>query len=162
MLKNNIRIEAYGTVDELNSVLGWVSAKMKDEELINFLQQIQSLLFNIGATLAANPEKELHPPDVMESDIELLENAIDEITREVPELRHFILPGGNEVIAATHMARTVCRRAERRCVELAQETEVPTIILRYLNRLSDYLFILGRSIAYKDGVEEVKWMPRKT
>jgi len=161
LTKDDIRIEAYGTVDELNATLGWVAAHTTIAGLEQDIQSIQSLLFNVGAVLASDPAKNMPVPDVQESDIEWLESSIDRMDGELPELRHFILPGGSAGVAAAHLARTVCRRAERRCVSLARQADVPAIILRYLNRLSDYLFILARWIGKQEGSAEVRWIPRK-
>lgn len=158
--KHNIRIEAYGTVDELNSQIGWLISLVEDPALIQFLQNIQSRLFTVGSNLASDPSKEMITPDLEEADILLLENAIDQMQTELPELKHFILPGGNEAISAAHVVRTVCRRAERRCVALAYDSAVESIIILYLNRLSDYFFVLARWIGYKAGIEEIKWTPR--
>ena len=158
--KDDIRIEAYGTVDELNAAIGWLSAATADLGIGDDLQTLQSRLFTVGAVLASDPDKDMKTPDVRESDIVWLEQAIDRMDGSVPPLRHFILPGGSHAVAAAHLARTVCRRAERRCVSLARVAHVPEILIRYLNRLSDYFFMLGRWIAAREGVEEIKWIPR--
>lgn len=161
LTKDHIRIEAYGTVDELNASLGGIAAHAHVTGLEADLQGIQSLLFNIGAVLASDPGKDMVVPDLAESDIAWLEQAIDRMDTELPELRHFILPGGSPGVAAAHMARTVCRRAERRCVTLSQQADVPGVVLRYLNRLSDYLFVLARWIGHREGSPEIRWIPRK-
>ncbi|HUR30320.1 MAG TPA: cob(I)yrinic acid a,c-diamide adenosyltransferase [Saprospiraceae bacterium] len=159
--KNHIRIEAYGTVDELNSVIGWLMTLIPKNDSLDLLQTIQSRLFTVGANLASEPGKDMITPDLMDSDIVMLEQAIDMMQAELPELKHFILPGGSQSISAAHLARTVCRRAERRCVALAYDSQVDQIIILYLNRLSDYFFVLARWIGHKEGIEEIKWTPRK-
>ena len=158
--KHHIRIEAYGSVDELNSFIGWLIPFVKDKESLQLLEMIQSTLFTVGSNLASDPEKDMITPDLVEEDIAAIEKAIDQMQAVLPELKHFILPGGSQGVAAAHLARTVCRRAERMCVALAFESQVEPIILLYLNRLSDYFFVLARYIGYHDGVDEIKWIPR--
>jgi cob(I)alamin adenosyltransferase len=136
--KDDIRIEAYGTVDELNSVIGWLQAVQSHQEINLFLQNIQSRLFTVGSNLASDPDKEMITPDLQQEDISLIEKSIDEMQAELPPLKHFILPGGSVSVSAAHIARTVCRRAERRCVALSHHSSVDPLILLYLNRLSDY------------------------
>lgn len=159
--KHHIRIESYGTVDELNSYVGLVRDCVKDAGLKSILKEIQDRLFTIGSNLASDPAKNMSTPDILPSDIELLEQGIDEMTANLPPLKHFILSGGHPHISYCHLARTVCRRAERLVVALNEVEEVPLILVQYLNRLSDYLFTLGRQVAQNLGVEEVKWQPRK-
>jgi len=159
--KNHIRIEAYGTVDELNSVIGWLMTFIKDSDTNTFLLSVQSRLFTVGSNLASDPEKEMITPDLVDEDIRTIEESIDVMQNGLPPLKHFILPGGSPSVSAAHLARTVCRRAERRCVALAYESEVEPKIILYLNRLSDYFFVLARWLAQKEGVEEIKWIPRK-
>ena len=158
--KNHIRIEAYGTVDELNSVIGLLMSLIGSDDDRQFLQNIQSRLFTVGSNLASDPSKDMITPDLEDNDIQLIESAIDEMQSKLPVLKHFILPGGNQAISAAHLARTVCRRAERRCVELAGQSEVEPIIILYLNRLSDYFFVLARWIGFQAGIEEIKWVPK--
>lgn len=158
--KHHIRIEAYGTVDELNSVIGWLATFTKEGETNTLLQIIQSRLFTVGSNLASDPAKEMITPDLVDEDISMIERAIDRMQSELPDLKHFILPGGSEGISAAHLARTVCRRAERRCVALAFDSKIEPIIILYLNRLSDYFFVLARWMGFKDGIEEIKWTPR--
>ncbi len=160
--KYDPRIEAYGTVDELNSFLGLLrdqnEAAMARAELI----AIQERLFTLGAALAADPEKEnLKKPDLLDADIAILELKMDEMEEELPPLKNFILPGGHPAVSVCHICRTVCRRAERRAAELASMEALDPIIIRYLNRLSDYLFVLARLIAKKSGADEIPWKPRK-
>ena len=160
--KDHIRIEAYGTVDELNAVIGFLMATTRDASLITFLQTIQSRLFTVGSNLASDPSKDMITPDLDESDITAIEQAIDTYQEALPPLKHFILPGGSQSVSAAHLARTVCRRAERRCVALAHDSSVDPIIILYLNRLSDYFFALARWLAFEEKVEEIKWIPRES
>ena len=159
--KNHLRIEAYGTVDELNAFIGLVSDHIEDDPLDAELKSIQDLLFVIGSNLASDPDKEMAVPDLKEADIELLEAAIDQMEQSLPTLKHFILPGGHVAVSHAHVARCVCRRAERLVVALATEELVLDIIIRYLNRLSDYLFVVARKIGHDLGVPERKWEARK-
>ncbi len=159
--KSHLRIDSYGTVDELNSYIGFLRDITEDESIRTFLKEIQDRLFTIGANLASDPGKELPTPDVLPTDVEELEKHMDEMDAALPPLRNFILPGGHTAVSVCHIARTVCRRAERLVVALANEEKVANIILTYLNRLSDYLFILARKISKDFGAEEVIWVPRK-
>lgn len=158
--KSDLRIDAYGTVDELNSHIGLVRDHLSDPSLREILKQIQDRLFTLGANLAADPKKELPKPDLGLPDVEVLEREMDRMDATLPELRNFILPGGHPTVSFCHLSRCVCRRAERLVVALAQAESVDPIVIQYLNRLSDYLFILGRRIAADLGVEEVTWKPR--
>jgi cob(I)alamin adenosyltransferase len=158
--KNHIRIEAYGSVDELNSVIGWLMTYVDDDENKTLLSNIQSRLFTVGSNLASDPSKEMITPDLTEDDIKTIEESIDVMQNTLPTLKHFILPGGSPSVAAAHVTRTVCRRAERRCVALAHDSTVEPKILLYLNRLSDYFFVLARWLGQKEDIEEIKWMPR--
>lgn len=159
--KHHIRIESYGTVDELNSYIGLIGCQQIDLHHQTVLKEIQDRLFTIGAALAADPEKsKMKIPDLLESDISLLENEIDNINEVLPALKHFVLPGGNTIVSYCHIARCVCRRAERLTVGLAEESFVDTKVTVYLNRLSDYLFILGRKLAQDTGAKEHIWIPR--
>ena len=161
--KNSARLESYGTIDELNSFLGMIRSFPMSPEVEDELVEIQSRLFDVGGNLATDPE---NAPlkmklGVKEKDIERLEKAIDRMDGEVPPMTHFVLPGGNEVVSFCHIARTVCRRAERRILDLGGEAEVDALVLKYVNRLSDYLFILSRKLAHDSGLEERKWIPEK-
>jgi len=163
VFKSNPRIEAYGTVDELNSYIGLVSDFANDEHAKEILKEIQDRLFTIGSELACDPGKEtkVSIPDLHESDVELLEKEMDKMDEELPVMKHFILPGGLPVVSFTHVARCVCRRAERRCVNLKEaEGKVAPLIIQYLNRLSDYLFTLARYLGMKNTVRENIWKPR--
>jgi cob(I)alamin adenosyltransferase len=162
--KSSLRIEAYGTVDELNSYIGWVGDYQKDDETTTFIRGIQDRLFTIGSSLACDPEKDIKMslPDLENEDITLLEKAIDNINEKIPPMRAFILPGGNEAVSVCHVARCICRRAERLCVALIETNEfVGPLILPYLNRLSDYLFMLARYTSFTLGIEEIPWKPKK-
>lgn len=158
--KNHLRIEAYGTVDELNSWIGLVRDSTEQNEIRALLKEIQDRLFTLGSNLASDPDKDMITPDIQETDIEKLEQAIDKMNETLPPLKNFILPGGHTTVSFCHITRCVCRRTERNVVALAQNEAVEGIIIRYLNRLSDYLFVLGRKLAQDLGVEEVAWKPR--
>ncbi|NUQ22828.1 MAG: cob(I)yrinic acid a,c-diamide adenosyltransferase [Saprospiraceae bacterium] len=160
--KSHLRIETYGTVDELNSFIGVLRDSTESEPIRSMLKDIQDRLFTLGANLASDPEKPLATPDILDSDIEALEKAIDEMTEQLPPLKNFILPGGHTTVSFCHVARCVCRRAERLAVALMLEEPVDEQIIRYLNRLSDYLFVLTRQLSKDLGVEEVIWQPRKS
>lgn len=160
--KHHVRIEAYGTVDELNAHLGLVRDSVPSEETRSFLKEIQDRLFTIGANLASDPAKSMSTPDLLAVDVEALEKQMDSMDASLPPLKNFILPGGHPTVSYCHLARTVCRRAERQVTALAANEAVENIVLIYLNRLSDYLFVLGRKVAQDLGVEEVAWQPRKS
>lgn len=159
--KYHLRIESYGTIDELNSYIGLIKDSLQDKEVLNILAEIQDRLFTVGSLLASHPEKsKMKVPDLHEADIELLEKKMDEMDQYLPALKSFVLPGGNITASHCHVARCVCRRAERLVVHLAAETEVAPIVPKYLNRLSDYLFMLSRKIVIDAGGTEVAWKPR--
>lgn len=161
--KNDIRIETYGTVDELNSWIGLVNDQLSDEEWKADLKEIQDRLFTIGSSLATDAEKEpkMKLPDLHQADIEFLEKKIDEMTAALPPMKSFILPGGHVAVSSLHITRCVCRRAERLAVSMQQhELFIEGKIIQYLNRLSDYLFTLARYVAQKLGAEEIPWKPR--
>lgn len=159
--KYHIRIEAYGTVDELNSYIGLIKCQPIDEHYQLMLKEIQDRLFTIGASLASDPERsKMKIPDLTENDIRVLEMEMDSMNEVLPSLKHFILPGGNTVVSYCHLARCVCRRAERLTVQLAEESFVDSNITIYLNRLSDYLFVLGRKLCADEGTDESIWIPR--
>jgi len=159
--KYHIRIESYGTVDELNSHLGLIACQDISTHDKQILKQIQDRLFTIGASLAADPEKSaMATPDLMQADIELLETDMDAMERQLPVLKHFLLPGGSNTVSFCHLARCVCRRAERLTVQLAQDSPVDEKVIVYLNRLSDYLFMLARKIGQEQHLEENKWISR--
>ena len=160
--KADLRIETYGTTDELNSWVGLVRDVNTNDSERELLKEIQDRIFTIGASLAADPDNhKLKTPDLNEDDVVKLENAIDEMDKVLEPLRNFILPGGHAHVSYCHVARTVCRRAERLTVALHKENEVHPLVIKYLNRLSDYLFALSRKMAKDLGAEEVTWVPRK-
>ncbi|MGG9961329.1 cob(I)yrinic acid a,c-diamide adenosyltransferase [Ferruginibacter sp. SUN106] len=161
--KSHIRIESYGTVDELNSYIGLVIDNITDEPSRITLKEIQDRLFTIGSSLACDPDKEplMKIPDLKEEDIVLLENEIDRMNEILPAMKSFILPGGHVAISTAHITRCVCRRAERLCVNMQQhDLFVEPLVIKYLNRLSDYLFVLARYIGHLLGVGEIPWKPR--
>ncbi|MDR6944506.1 cob(I)yrinic acid a,c-diamide adenosyltransferase [Mucilaginibacter pocheonensis] len=159
--KHHLRIESYGTVDELNSYIGLICDQDINGHDKEILKQIQDRLFTIGSSLAADPEKsKMAIPDLHMTDVELLEREMDAMNEQLPELRHFILPGGNNAISFCHIARCICRRAERITVHLATESHVDEKVNIYLNRLSDYLFTLARKIANEHKIPENQWLPR--
>ncbi|MEP6617064.1 MAG: cob(I)yrinic acid a,c-diamide adenosyltransferase [Ginsengibacter sp.] len=161
--KSNIRIETYGTIDELNSWIGLVGDESTDKPAGETLKEIQDRLFTIGSSLACDPEKapKMKIPDLHEKDVELLEKEIDGMNEKLPEMKFFILPGGHHVVSSIHIARCVCRRAERWCVHMQDEQLfVDPLVIKYLNRLSDYLFVLARYTGQLLKVQEVPWKPR--
>ena len=163
VFKSDLRIETYGTVDELNSYIGLVTDYTPDEHQRFILKQVQDRLFVIGASLACDPDKEtgMHIPDLKEEDIAALEKEIDSMNERLPPMKHFILPGGHAAVSSTHIARCVCRRTERLCVNMQQhELFVEPLIIKYINRLSDYLFMLARFTAQELHVAEAIWQGR--
>jgi len=161
--KSHIRIESYGTVDELNSYIGLVSDHITDTPTKIILKEIQDRLFTIGSSLACDPDKEplMKIPDLKEEDVVLLENEIDKMNDTLPVMKSFILPGGHIAVSTAHITRCVCRRAERLCVNMQQhDLFVEPLVIKYLNRLSDYLFVLARYIGHLLGVDEIPWKPR--
>lgn len=162
--KSHLRIEAYGTIDELNSFTGLCRDLITDEPGRVMLAEIQDRLFTIGSSLACDPVKEpgMHIPDLKEADVVLLEKEMDRMNAALPPMKSFVLPGGHPVVSHLHITRCVCRRAERFCVRLELESpgEDP-IIIKYLNRLSDYFFVLSRYMALLLHAEEIPWKARK-
>jgi cob(I)alamin adenosyltransferase len=159
--KHHLRVEAYGTVDELNSWIGLVRDQSPPADQEATLLAIQERLFTIGACLASDPERsKMAIPDLVEADVVLLEEAIDAMESGLEPLQNFVLPGGHPAVSQAHVARCVCRRAERQVVHLSEASEVDERIPTYLNRLSDYLFVLCRAIAKQQGVAEIPWKPR--
>lgn len=157
--KDDIRIEAYGTVDELNANIGLLIGKLNESES-TLLKQVQAVLFDLGSHLASDGTADKFLPQLSEDIVTVLEKTIDKLTASLPKLKSFILPGGNSRIAQAHICRTVCRRAERRVVSLSEIAEVEQLIVKYLNRLSDYFFVFARHLALEDGIDEVKWNPK--
>jgi len=159
--KYHLRIEVYGTVDELNSYIGLIMCQDIDNYDQQLLKEIQDRLFTIGASLAADPDKsKMKIPDLHDADIALLEKEMDLMNENLPDLKHFVLPGGNTVISYCHIARCICRRAERLAVALAENSFVDEHVTIYLNRLSDYLFVLARKLTVYFNAEENIWIPR--
>ncbi len=161
--KSHIRIETYGTIDELNSYIGVVGDNMPDEHARSTLKEIQDRLFTIGSSLACDPDREplMKIPDLKESDITFLEREIDTMQDALPPMKFFVLPGGHFAVSITHVARCVCRRVERLCVNMQEhELFVEPLIIKYLNRLSDYLFVLSRYTGHLLNVPEIPWKPR--
>ncbi|UZH54845.1 cob(I)yrinic acid a,c-diamide adenosyltransferase [Salinimicrobium tongyeongense] len=167
--KHHIRIDSYGTVDELNSHLGLMRDQQVDEHSREIIIKIQDRLFTLGAILATDPEKavlkngkeRLNIPRISSEDIELLEQEIDKMNEELPPMTHFILPGGHQTVSVCHVARCVCRRAERLATALYEIEPFEEQVLQYLNRLSDYLFVLARKLSHDLQVKEIKWIPQK-
>jgi cob(I)alamin adenosyltransferase len=159
VIKSHLRIEAYGTVDELNSCIGLLASLPEiSGGSKNVLIRIQNTLFTIGAVLACETESAYSRiPHLDPSESQLLEKEIDEIDKKLPTLKGFILPGGHSVVAQCHITRCICRRAERHVVKLVQDQTVPEEIITYLNRLSDYLFMLARDTSFDLGIEDVPW-----
>lgn len=159
--KDDLRIEAYGTVDELNAHIGLLrDAEISSQDVDNLLE-IQDRLFTIGSILASDPEKDnLKVPEISDGDVLRLESDMDRMDETLPEMRAFVLPGGHPIVSQCHVTRCVCRRAERRVVSLAAVSAIDPIIIRYLNRLSDYLFVLSRWITRQKKATETPWKPR--
>lgn len=159
--KHDLRIESYGTVDELNSYMGLIRDYNTDPEVKAVILEIQDRLFTIGSHLAADPEKsKMKLPELFKSDVTYLEEQIDKMDLELEPMRSFVLPGGDPIISSTHIARCVCRRAERITVHLAETEKVDELIIQYLNRLSDYLFTLSRKLSKDLRAEEIPWKPK--
>lgn len=167
--KHDLRIESYGTIDELNSYIGVIKDHSPEGEDLKLLHNIQDRLFSIGSILATEPEKmkdkkgndRFKLPKIKDEDIEELEQAMDEMNEKLPEMTHFLLPGGHPVVSFCHVGRCVCRRAERRVTALHSEEPVNENVLKYINRLSDFLFVLSRYWGKKTNAKEVKWIPKK-
>lgn len=159
--KSSLRIESYGTVDELNSYLGLIRDSYDSKELYEQIVEVQDRLFTMGSHLASDPEKsKMKIPGFDEKDIELLEQWIDKMEESLPPMKSFILPGGHLAVSHMHVARCICRRAERLVVDLNQHQPVNPHLLTYLNRLSDYLFVLSRKASQDLGAVETPWVPR--
>lgn len=159
--KHHLRIESYGTVDELNAFIGVLRDSISSSTHRADLKKIQDELFTIGSQLAADPEKnKMELPMISQGEVAFLELRMDEMDKELPEMKFFVLPGGHPAVSNAHVCRCVCRRAERLCVALAENGVVNPLILQYLNRLSDYFFVLSRQLTMELGVDEVPWQPR--
>ena len=167
--KHHIRIESYGTVDELNAHIGLIRDQDIHSHYKDILVAIQDKLFTVGAILATDPEKSilksgkarLNIPKISEADIQQLENEIDAMNDALPPITHFVLPGGHQTVSFCHIARCVCRRAERLATALNELEPIQEQTLIYLNRLSDYLFVLARKLSYDLKADEIKWIPNK-
>ena len=167
--KHHIRIESYGTVDELNSHIGLIRDQDINLSYKEVLIEVQDRLFTVGAVLATPPEKEklkngqarLQNLGIISSDVEYLEKEIDQMEEALPPMTHFVLPGGHTTVSYCHIARCVCRRAERLAVHLNDIEPTDEMVITYLNRLSDYLFVLARKLSFDLNADEVKWIPRK-
>lgn len=160
--KYDLRIEAYGTVDELNSQIGVLRSYEIDQKTKEVLIKIQTQLFTSGSQLANEPgNTRIKIPKLKDEMITFLENQIDAMQEELPTMRHFVLPGGHPAVAAAHVARCICRRAERIVLHLKAESEVPDPIPVFLNRLSDFLFVLSRKLSKDLGAEEIPWIAEK-
>jgi cob(I)alamin adenosyltransferase len=161
ILKSSLRIEAYGTVDELNSHIGMLRDLINNEDLVTQLLEIQDRLFTLGSHLAADPVKsKMKLPEIDASDVENLEKWMDQMDEELEPMRFFVLPGGHPTVSHSHIARCVCRRAERIVVDLNQSEPVEPVIMKYLNRLSDYIFVLSRKLTKDLNAKEQPWVPR--
>ena len=167
--KHHIRIESYGTVDELNSHIGLIRDQEIDPRSREILIHVQDKLFTVGAILATDPEKamlksgkeRLNIPKIEADDIALLEREIDQMDGQLPPMTHFVLPGGHTTVSYCHIARCVCRRAERLATLLHESEPTDERVLMYLNRLSDYLFVLARKLSKDLQADEIKWVPKK-
>lgn len=167
--KHHIRIESYGTIDELNSYIGLIRDQAIDPIHKTILIEIQDRLFTVGAILATDPEKamlkngkdRLNIPKISDKDIKLLEDNMDSMNATLPPMTHFVLPGGHQTVSFCHIARTVCRRAERLASHLNDLEPFQPETLMYINRLSDYLFVLARKLSHALQADEIKWIPKK-
>lgn len=161
--KHHIRIESYGTIDELNAYLGLIRDSLNNTNHINFIIQIQNDLFTLGAQLATEKVKEqkLTIETIDKKSIERIEKEIDQLQHNLPKMTHFILPGGHTSVSICHVARCICRRAERLITALNETEPIDQNNLQYINRLSDYLFVLSRKIGQEFNIEETKWQPNK-
>ena len=159
--KHHIRIEAYGTVDELNSWIGLLRDSVTDEHTKTILIDVQDRLFTMGSSLASDPVKsKVKIPHLSEDDIVVFEKEIDAMEAELPPMKNFVLPGGHVTVSNCHITRCVCRRAERRVIHLAENEHVDDLVIKYLNRLSDYLFMLARKLTKDLNATEVPWKPK--
>lgn len=158
--KYHERIEAYGTIDELNSFVGLLRSADLEKEDLEFLIKIQHHLFNIGSLLAlGNKKVQFKMPEIFPKDVLEIEQEMDKLDNDLPKLKNFVLPGGEQTVAYCHICRSICRRAERLIVKISLENKLNENLIQYINRLSDYFFLLSRKIANKKGFEEIKWEP---
>ena len=161
VFKSDVRINAYGTVDELNSYVGLLRDQPVNSNKHNLLIEIQDRLFTVGSILATEPGNEkVKVPNLHPKDVERLEQSMDDMDEQLPEMKSFVLPGGHQSVSFCHIARCVCRRAERLVIELSQHDDVDELVIQYLNRLSDYLFVLSRLMAQELKIVETPWVPK--
>ena len=161
VLKSDLRIDTYGTIDELNSFIGLLRDQDVNKNRKDTLIEIQDRLFTIGSLLATEPgNTKVKTPALSEEDVQYLERQIDAMENDLPPMKNFVLPGGNQSVSFCHVARTVCRRAERLVIALNEVDKVDELVIKYLNRLSDYLFVLARKMTQELKAEEVPWKPR--
>jgi cob(I)alamin adenosyltransferase len=159
--KAELRIDTYGTVDELNSFVGLLRDQEVNHKRKKFLEAIQDRLFTIGSILATEPgNSKVKIPSLNEEDIVLLEQEMDKMDEVLPPMKFFVLPGGHPSVSFGHVARTVCRRAERLTIALNNQEPIEPLVIKYLNRLSDYLFVLCRMMAHELKIEETPWKPK--
>jgi cob(I)alamin adenosyltransferase len=159
--KHHVRIEAYGSVDELNSHMGLLRDVIEEQQVVDLIISIQDRLFTMGSHLANDESKsKMKLPELLDTDVVVLEKAIDVMDGFLPPMKSFVLPGGHVYVSYCHIARCVCRRAERAVLRLTETEKVETIHIRYLNRLSDYLFMLSRYLSSKLGAKEIPWVPK--
>ncbi|MFZ4059445.1 MAG: cob(I)yrinic acid a,c-diamide adenosyltransferase [Ferruginibacter sp.] len=161
--KNHLRIESYGTIDELNSYIGLCGDQITDTITKLTFKEIQDRLFTIGSSLACDPDKEplMKIPDLKETDVDFLEASIDTMNEALSPMKFFIIPGGHPAVSSLHVARCICRRAERICVNMqVNQLFIDPLVIKYLNRLSDYLFVVSRYIGFQLGIDEIPWKPR--
>ena len=159
--KSSLRLESYGTIDELNSFIGLIRDQEIAEKYKLQLIEIQDRLFTIGSSLASDPHKsKMKIPDLLESDIQFLEQSMDDMDKELPEMKFFVLPGGHQTVSYCHITRCVCRRAERVIISLHEHEFVSEIVFKYINRLSDYLFVISRKLSKDLNITEQPWKPR--
>ena len=159
--KYHDRIEAYGTLDELNSFVGYLRDQLTDDHVRDVLLKIQENLFTAESLLATDPDKEMKRllPFLSEPDVVILEKEIDAMNEHLPVITSFILPGGHPLVSLCHVCRTICRRGERIIIKLAADTKVDDILVKYINRLSDYLFVLARELAFVHNIPDLPWKP---
>jgi cob(I)alamin adenosyltransferase len=159
--KADLRIDTYGTVDELNSYIGLLRDQEVNQKRLNDLLEVQDRLFTIGSILATEPgNQKVKIPHIQENDIDFLEKRMDEMDANLPPMRFFVLPGGHQSVSFCHIARTVCRRAERLTIALNEAETVDPLVIKYLNRLSDYIFVLSRMMSQELNISESPWKPR--
>ena len=162
--KYHDRIEAYGTLDELNSFIGLLRDQISDKHIKEVLLRVQENIFTAESLLATEPDKEISRslPTLSEDDVHELELEIDDMNQHLPPLSSFLLPGGHPLVSLSHVCRTICRRSERVIIKLSVQLAVDEVVIRYVNRLSDYLFVLARELAFANNVADLPWKPRQS